>query len=394
MGQDKGEARNARLDAQELSAEELEALRPYVVELQNGKFATTAELNTTEADVDAIFSTHLPEFARSRGPGPVPVVFWAHGGLVGERSALAYAQQNIPWWLANGIYPIHFVWHSGLWATLGDLLADHLGELAGPASDTAALAETVAPLSAATDFTDGLIEDLLRSVGGPEVWAAMKDNAHRASEAGGGASYVAEALRSYLAAQPAAIHAVGFSAGANFQRYFVPEVVQDGGASFDTVALLVPSLRTDSFKEGLAPLLGTGIKSLALFGMQEEVALADSTFGVYRKSLLYLVQGALDPIPGTPLLGQQQSVLEDPELAAMFKTAPATGIAEAVWSVATSGPLDSRSTATTHTAFNDDVPTMDSVARRILGRDDIISYGTTGHAGVLASAAKAARRRR
>ncbi|MDJ0311767.1 hypothetical protein [Arthrobacter sp. H35-D1] len=393
MGQDKGEARNARLDAQELSAEELEALRPYVVELQNGKFATTAELNTTEADVDAIFSTHLPEFARSRGPGPVPVVFWAHGGLVGERSALAYAQHNIPWWLANGIYPIHFVWHSGLWATLGDLLADHLGELAGPASDTAALAETVAPLSAATDFTDGLIEDLLRSVGGPEVWAAMKDNAHRASEAGGGASYVAEALRAYLEVEPATIHAAGFSAGTVFQRYFIPEVVHGGGAAFNTCSLLVPSLCTESFKEGLAPLLGTGIKSLTLFGMQEELALADNVFGLYRKSLLYLIQAALNPTPGTPILGLQESVFEDPALASLFKTAPAAGIADAVWSVATSGPLDSRSTATTHTAFDDDAHTMDSVVRRITGRENIVSYGTTRHARVLAFVAGSARSR-
>lgn len=71
----------------------------------------------------------------------------------------------------------------------------------------------------------------------------------------------------------------------------------------------------------------------------------------------------------------------------MLKTPPNTGLAEAVWSVAVSGPLDSRSAATTHTAFDDDVPTMDSVVRRVVGRDNIISYGTTKHAAVLASAA-------
>ncbi len=383
MGPDNGKARTARLDT-----DELDALRPYVVELQNGKFATTARLNTTEADVDAIFSTHLPAFARSLGPGPVPVVFWAHGGLVGEEAALKYAQRNIPWWLANGVYPIHFVWHSGFLATLGDLLADHLGELeqavysiADPASNTT------------SDFTDWLIENLLRSIGGPAVWTAMKDNARQASEPDGGATYVAQALRAYLAVESATIHAAGFSAGANFQRYFVPAVVQDGGAAFETCSLLVPSLSTDSFKNGLAPLLGTGIKSLSLFGMQEELALTDSTLGLYRKSLLYLIQNALDPVPGTPIVGLQQSVFNDPVLAAMFQTYPATGLAEAVWSVTASGPLDSRSAATTHTAFDNDVPTMDSVLRRIVGRDDIVSYGTTEHAALLASIARVIRGR-
>ncbi|WP_207344666.1 hypothetical protein [Arthrobacter sp. E3] len=379
MGPDDEKAVTTRLDT-----DELDALRPHVVELQNGKFATTAKLNTTKADVDAIFSTHLPAFARSQGSGPVQVVFWAHGGLVSEDSALKYAQRNIPWWLANGVYPIHFVWHSGFLATLGDLLADHLGELAQQE-------RTIADPASAADFTDRLIENLLRSIGGPAVWTAMKDNARRASEPEGGGTYVAQALRAYLAAEPVTIHAAGFSAGANFHRYFVPNVVQDGGAAFKTCSLLVPSLSTDSFKNSLAPLLGTGIKSLALFGMQEEVALTDTTFGLYRKSLLYLIQNALDPVPGTPIVGLQQSVFNDPELDALFKTFPDTGLAEAAWSVTASGPLDSRTAATTHTAFDNDVPTMDSVLRRIVGRDDIVSYGTTSHAAILNSLTRTTR---
>jgi hypothetical protein len=371
--------------------DQLEAMRPHVVELQDGQFATTARLNTTPADVDAIFSTHLPAFATSRGGGAVPVIFWAHGGLVDENLALSQALRDIPWWLANGVYPIHFVWHTGLWETLGDLLAQHYAELAAagavpdPRQDPSAGVRD----AALTDFTDGLIEDLLRFVGGPEVWGAMKDNARRASAPGGGAAYVADALRAHLRAHPgsAVVHAAGFSAGADFQRHFVPAVVRDGGAAFETCTLLVPALSTESFKDGLLPLLGTGIQALALFGMHQDLARTDNYLGIYHKSLLYLVRGALDAVPGTPLLGLQQCVEEDPALAALFKVAPAAGVAEAVWSVAGTGPLDSRSAATTHTAFNDDVPTMDSVARRVLGRDRIVSFGTTRHAGVLAAAA-------
>lgn len=370
-----------------LSTGQLDALRPYVVELQDGKFATTAELNTTAADVDAIFSTHLPAFIDARGGGPVPVVFWAHGGLVGEAAALAAARRSIPWWLANGIYPIHFVWHSGLWATLGDLIAACVAEM---------VAAPDAPRAVDlpwTNFTDGLIEGALRATGGPDVWRAMKDNARLGSEPGGGAAYVAGAVQNFMAAQSGAatLHAAGFSAGANFHRHFVPAVVGGGGRpgpSFESCSLLVPALGTDAFKDGLEPLIGSGIKRLAMFGMKEELALADNCFGVYRKSVLYLVRGALDARPDTPILGLQQCVREDRELARLFD--PATGTADAVWSVATTGRLDSRSAATHHMAFDDDVPTMDSVARRIAGRDNIVSYGTTQHDGVLAAVRNAA----
>ena len=376
-----------------LSDTQLDALRPYVVELRDGKFPTTAELNTTAADVDAIFSTHLPAFIEARGAGPVPVVFWAHGGLVSEDAALAEARRNIPWWLSNGIYPIHFLWHSGLWDTLGDLVASHVTEmLAAPGARGGVELGW-------TDFTDGLIEGVLRGVGGPEIWGALKDNARHASEPGGGAAYVAGGVQAFMAANPgaAALHAAAFSAGANLHQHFIPAVVGGAivggqarqGPSFETCSLLVPALRTDAFKAGLVPLIGTGIRRLAMLGMKEELALADNCFGVYRKSALYLVRGALEAEPGTPYLGLQQCVREDPDLARLFD--PATGTADAVWSVAATGPLDSRSAATHHMAFNDDVPTMDSVARRIAGRDHIVSFGTTQHAGVMRAVAGLAR---
>ena len=36
----------------------------------------------------------------------------AHGGLVGERSALEYARTAVPWWKDQGIYPVYFVWET------------------------------------------------------------------------------------------------------------------------------------------------------------------------------------------------------------------------------------------------------------------------------------------
>ncbi|GAA5230011.1 hypothetical protein [Arthrobacter cryoconiti] len=362
-----------------LSVSELAALRPHVVDLQDGHFATTAKLNTTAADIDAIFEHHLPDFIASRGGGPVAVMFWAHGGLVSERAALAVAQRDIPWWRSNGIYPIHFVWHTGLWETLGDMLADSRKDQAG------------APGPELVGFTDTIIEDVVRGAGGPAVWQAMKNNARRASQRGGGAAYVATALSAFVAAHPllVTVHAAGHSAGSNFHGHFIPAVVR-GGVNVKTCQLLVPSLRVDTFKEGMLPLLGAGIGALSMFGMNVDVALADSSFGLYRKSLLYLIRDALEEPAGAPILGLQQCVSQDPVLSALFAVAPAKGVAEAIWSLAVSGPPSARSTATTHTGFDDDIPTMDSVVRRILGRDAIVSFGTTQHAAILAKIARQA----
>ncbi|MFQ4150212.1 hypothetical protein AAGW05_16250 [Arthrobacter sp. LAPM80] len=364
-----------------LSSAALDSLRPHVVDLQDGAFSTTAELKTTAADVDAIFSTHLPAFIKSRGGQPVPAMFWAHGGLVSEASALAVASLQIPWWLSNGIYPIFFIWHTDLWSTVGDLVANHV-RAAG------SLQPEAAPAFKFSDITDAAIEVAVRDLGGPAVWGAMKTNAERSSAAGGGAAYVATALKSYVKANPGTVslHAAGHSAGAVFHAHFAPTVIQRGVVEFETCSLLAPAVRTDVFARTLEPFIGAGIKSTAMFTMNETAERNDSYFGVYRKSLLYLIRGALEPERNANILGLQQCIESDAVLTRLFPTAPSAGDAEAIWSPTNTGPLSSRSNAITHSGFNSDVSTMDSVARRVANTDNILSFALSGHPAVLDAA--------
>ena len=402
------ENNDAYLPPSRRSAADVDDLRPFVIELENGMFSGLpgtsghAALKSVPADVDRIFAEYLPAFADSRGGKPTSVVFWAHGGLVSERSALAAARRFIPWWLAYGIYPIHFVWHSGFWDTVGDLLADHAAELwrlsatgdmkgatgFGPVDARAAIG--VRGLnSPVTDLTNKLIEELLRRVGGPAVWAAMKSNARMASEPGGGGAYVAAAAAAFQSDFPdmAMMHAAGFSAGANFQEHFVPLLVRSG-MSVETCTMLVPAMGTQEFKEALMPLLGHGVERIAIFGMKAALARSDNCFGVYRGSVLQLISAALEVTPNSPVLGLEEFINADPALDAFFKVAPATGPAAAVWSVTADGPLGARSSATTHTAFDEDVPTMDSLVRRITRRESIISFGASAYARLLCLAAE------
>ena len=75
-------------------------LRPYVVNLTDGQFSQTGRMHRCPHDVDAIFDVHLPAFidetARLYGDDPVPLVIWAHGGVVSETRGLTIAEHRCP----------------------------------------------------------------------------------------------------------------------------------------------------------------------------------------------------------------------------------------------------------------------------------------------------------
>jgi hypothetical protein len=195
-----------------LSDEELAALKPHVINLRRGQLADgpagEGEYFSTAADVEAIFATHLPAFLAGRS-GPVPLMVNAHGGLVTEAAGLRAAASRIPWWKENGVYPIYFVWETGLVTSLADALAGWLGGSRGPG-----------------DFKDRIVELAARFGQGERVWGEMKEYAEAAS-AGGGASVFADALGSFMNEHRGAltVHAVGHSAGSIFHSYFIPAAV-------------------------------------------------------------------------------------------------------------------------------------------------------------------------
>ena len=124
--------------------DDVEPLRPYVVNLSCGEFSRDGDMQTSAADVDAIFDEHLPAFVERTAPRfaphPVPLVIWAHGGIVSERAGLTIAGHQVPWWLSNGAYPLHFVWETGFLDTMKQILRlqdDHPG-VPGGAVDAAA----------------------------------------------------------------------------------------------------------------------------------------------------------------------------------------------------------------------------------------------------------------
>jgi hypothetical protein len=360
----------------------LEALRPHLVNLNMGQFSAEGEWKTSREDVDAIFEEHLPAALAKAQLKKLRIVFFAHGGLVKESLGLQNAQKHVAWWLQNDIYPIYFIWETGLFETIGQLIRR--------SREGAARA---LPRDIFDHTTDLLIEETARALQGPRIWGGMKLSAQLASASGqapdgigeGGARYVARKLSQFCADNQGNIelHAVGHSAGSIFHSYFIPAALDLGAPSFRSVHFLAPAVRVDTFKTEMAGRIGKGVDQLSIFTMSKSFEQDDNCASVYRKSLLYLIYGGLEPERKTPILGLELSLRGDSELKKLFGLGVPSAPGEVIWSVSLSDKGRSASTSKSHGGFDDDGPTMSSVARRILGKadaDHIVEY-VTGERG-------------
>jgi hypothetical protein len=304
--------------------------RAHLINLRDGRLSAEGAISTSEKDLKAIFQTHLPAaLAEAAEAGrPLRVMFYAHGGLTSEKGALETALRCIPWWLANGVYPIFFIWETGLLETLGQMLQRKTNDLWGRVTGLfgrRGLGDFIA------DHTsDPAVEILARSIGGVAIWGGMKDSAERASAANtGGAWLAAQALKGFLKTagnHPIELHAIGHSAGSIFHAHFIEAVRQALGAagpSFTSLHHLAPAIRVDLFKKKIRPLLGKGkgIDHLTVYTMTDAKERADTCMNVYRKSLLYLIHFGLEPERRCPILGMQVALRGDSELKALFEPA-------------------------------------------------------------------------
>ncbi|MEJ8836940.1 caspase family protein [Ramlibacter sp. AN1133] len=341
----------------------LAALRPHLVNLRAGKFSSEGEMSSTPEDVDAIFQQHLPRWLAQHQGGKARVVFFAHGGLVSESSGLRIAHKHVQWWKDNGVYPIYFLWETGFFETIGQILERAVGGRRGLA-----------------DVSDFMIEELARALQGVRIWGSMKWSAERAADKPspgapiGGAWYVAQQLKKFCDGNGKGVdlHAVGHSAGSIFHAWFLPAAQDLGVPAFQSLHLMAPAIRVDTFKAQLLQRLQQGLAAkTTIYTMLRDFELKDNCAEVYRKSLLYLIHHALEDRRRTPILGLEESLRRDADLRAFFGLdAPQAGSNEVIWSVTDSDSGRSASRSHKHGDFDDDAPTMNSIVRRVLDKAD------------------------
>jgi hypothetical protein len=356
------------------AAPDLRRLAYHVVNTGNdGALSSAGKFVSTPAQVDRVVE-HMGawhEFMRTEGTATKRhVVLWAHGGGVAEQSGLQIAQRHLNWWLNQGVYPITMVWETGPFETLRSALDDAVRGVLPAGGVGFDLMEQLDRL------VEGICRRRLRW-----GWREMKENAERASEAMPGSAVVPGArvlvdqLAAYVARHGASnvrIHLAGHSAGSVYQAAMLGALA-DAGLKVDTLTWLAPAITVQRFRERVLPRLGAGgiVRRFSCFNLSDALELDDAIEPVYHKSAVYLVaRGVEDGLDGTvsevPVLGLTKYwSVAGPAGQTLLEEVEARGGQLIV--ARSAAPTDARTDAMTHAAFDEDSPTMTSVAMRILG---------------------------
>jgi hypothetical protein len=369
-------------------------INPYVVNLgNNGFLSDRGRFRTADRNLHELVNYYLSTAIQKWGiqdDQPIDIALYAHGGLTDENAAADTAARWIPELFARKIFPVFFMWETGLLDTWRDIREDR-GRLGRTGVEGAAGASLWDRFKA---WQDERIE-ILAATKLFDLWAQMKQNARAASEPSGIAggeqrgifklyqqlANLDEGTRKRLR-----FHLIGHSAGSEFHAHLLPKMVE-GGLRVDGLYLMAPACTVGVFNQHILPQLESGtVQSYTQYHLSDAVERKDTcnipvvNVPAYRKSLLYLVSNGFERPSGTAILGMERYF--DPERAGVppqnRKTGPEWVVtppkSKAEWTVITSptSPVPDdptlACTSTTHGGFDNDPATLLSVVSRISRR--------------------------
>lgn len=346
-----------------------EAIRGHYLATVNGDFDSHGPIRSGPEDIEDIAA----RVARAAPPGgaPLRVLLWAHGGLVGEEGAAGRVRDLLGPMSAAGIYPIHFIWHTGFLEEVRDVLLARGAAIPPVPARPRGLGWLGGRLRSARD---GLLELAARPLGRP-VWAEMKADARdachgRGAVTSGPAFRLLDRLRG--GGTPVEFHLAGHSAGAVLQCHLLDWFVRNA-VPVRSCTFVAPAVTTALFLRSVraaGDLMGT----LHLCGLPDRDEREDhcgefpgTGLAIYHKSLLYLVAYALEDEPPARLLGLARHVDADhrgrsrdadPEVREWLRAH-----ARCEWY----RPRLERPAATLHGSFDDDPRTLAELIARVRG---------------------------
>jgi hypothetical protein len=357
-------------------------LRPHIISLGNdGQPRTSGTYGTSATDIAGIFDTEIPRITADwkRKFGKKRVLLYAHGGLVGEDSAIQMVADDREALLSAGVYPVTFLWQTDFLSTLKDILQDALSKRRPEGF-----------IDSSKDFMldrlDDALEPLARALGGWSVWGQMKQNAIAASASPtGGARIAAQRLAALMDADPTLeVHLAAHSAGSIFHGPLAQLLTSKGaitsgpmsgsdglGKAVSSCALWAPACTIDLFNQTYRPaIMNRSLRRFSLFTLTDKTEQDDDCAGIYHKSLLYLVADAFEDRPripvvqdGVPILGMEHYVEKDADLVSLIGANWVKG--------PNTEPLGSPNAcgARHHTDFHSDQATLKATLARILATD-------------------------
>ncbi len=275
------------------------------------------------------------------------LLIYVHGGLNTSQDSARRIDAMRDVFKANGIYPFHIMYDTGLVEEMVDLVRRKCLEGEGRAGGF-------------SDWIDRLIEGLLRKPGAL-LWEEMKRDAHRAFAPGGAATDAIERLLKALSekGRKLGLHLVGHSTGGVALGSLLA-TLRRRRLVFDSCSLMAPACTLDWYQKNYLPALQQSarlrIQKMDVYNLNERLEKDDNVAGLYHKSLLYLVSNAFEPKRQAALLGMQK----------FSKGAPrAGGQPRFHYSDGVTGQV---TRSTSHGGFDNDPWTMNHILRRVLGK--------------------------
>ncbi len=272
----------------------------YYVHIDDGQFDPKGDYPSTREETRELIRKAVADMTGAAGGvKPGHIMLYAHGGLNSVKSSASRVGKWNKVLEANRVRQIHFIWETGLGASLKDILLgkdDFSSQRAGGFGD----------------WKDRLIERCTQPVG-YALWKEMREDADLAfakvSQAGSQTiRFLAEALKAVPAAKRPRLHLVGHSAGSIWIGHLLQRWSSLGGGSIESLQLFAPACTMEFFESHLRPALGaTRVKSLLHYLLDDETELNDNVGSIYGKSLLYLVSRAYQNKQNVvPIMGMEK----------------------------------------------------------------------------------------
>lgn len=324
----------------------------HYIHIDDGQFDPKGDYPSNDARVRDLVQKAVADMAGGPGLQPGHIMLYAHGGLNSIRGSASRVAKWTPVLEKNRIRQIHFIWETGLLASLKDILLgkdDFSKDRAGGFSD----------------WTDKVLEHATQPLGYP-VWMEMTEDtllAFKTASAAGSRTllHLKDALENVPAARRPKLHIAGHSTGSLWIGRLLNRWYKKGNTPIETLQLFAPACPMDFYRENIKTHLAKRkLRGLFHYHLDDDTEQDDNMAVIYRKSLLYLVSRAYQSKTETvPLMGMD--IYWGNESHARITT----------YNTRDHSAITS---SDSHGCFDNNLPTMNHLLKVILGGDPIQKY--------------------